>query len=247
MFFPCFAENDCVINKSKWDTFISIPPLPRSLQPKMNPPSTALLISALSTSIPKTKSYNKDQRSHCETLTRASRNPLRSIGECYIKDMEKESRLFILAKKKMIGLDHETKRLYLNLGIKELLWRRIWPCGRGKNGKFGLKDAYGLLTSHSTSLFPKKGIWVENVPSKLAFLAWEATWGGSLLLIGFKREDGKSLTGVIYVPVWSPVGLSRNCKGGDYQLEGFFCGQKEEENMEIHTVVYFLDSVEGKE
>ena len=41
----------------------------------------------------------------------------------------------------------------------------------GKNGKFGVKDAYGLLTSHSTSLFPKKGIWVENVPSKLAFLA----------------------------------------------------------------------------
>ena len=39
----------------------------------------------------------------------------------------------------------------------------------GKNGKFGVKDAYGLLTSHSTSLFPKKGIWVENVPSKLAF------------------------------------------------------------------------------
>ncbi|RVW86416.1 Transposon TX1 uncharacterized 149 kDa protein [Vitis vinifera] len=71
----------------------------------------------------------------------------------------------------------------------------------GKNGKFGVKDAYGLLTSHSTSLFPKKGIWVENVPSKLAFFVWEATWGGSLLLIGFKREDGKSLTGVIYVVV----------------------------------------------
>ena len=52
----------------------------------------------------------------------------------------------------------------------------------GKNGKFGLKDAYGLLTSHSTSLFPKKGIWVENVPSKLAFFAWEATWGRILTI-----------------------------------------------------------------
>ena len=30
-------------------------------------------------------------------------------------------------------------------------------------------------------------------------------------------------------------------------MEGFFCGQKEEENLEIHTVVYFLDGVEGNE
>ena len=43
------------------------------------------------------------------------------------------------------------------------------------------------------------------------------------------------------------MGLSRNGKRGDYQLEGLLCGQKEEENMEIHTVVYFLDGVEGKE
>ncbi|RVW52060.1 hypothetical protein CK203_079593 [Vitis vinifera] len=52
----------------------------------------------------------------------------------------------------------------------------------GKNGKFDIKDAYGLLTSHNTSLFPKKGIWVENVPSKLAFFAWEATWGRVLTI-----------------------------------------------------------------
>ncbi|RVX17265.1 hypothetical protein CK203_003795 [Vitis vinifera] len=71
----------------------------------------------------------------------------------------------------------------------------------GKNGKFDVKDAYRLLTSHSTPLFPKKGIWVENVPSKLAFLRGKLLGGGFLLLIGFKREDGKFLTGVIYVVV----------------------------------------------
>ena len=71
----------------------------------------------------------------------------------------------------------------------------------GKNGQFGVKDAYELLTSHSTILFPKKGIWVENVPSKLAFLRGKLLGGGSLLLIGSKREDGKSLTGVTYVVV----------------------------------------------
>ncbi|RVW14448.1 putative mitochondrial protein [Vitis vinifera] len=52
----------------------------------------------------------------------------------------------------------------------------------GKMGSFDVKDAYGLLTSHSTPLFPKKGIWVENVPSKLAFFAWEATWGRVLTI-----------------------------------------------------------------
>ena len=58
----------------------------------------------------------------------------------------------------------------INLEEDLALWKG------GKNGQFGVKDAYGLLTSHSTFLFPKKGIWVENVPSKLAFFAWEATW-----------------------------------------------------------------------
>ena len=58
----------------------------------------------------------------------------------------------------------------INLEEDLALWKG------GKNGQFGVKDAYGLLTSHSTLLFPKKGIWVENVPSKLAFFAWEATW-----------------------------------------------------------------------
>ena len=28
----------------------------------------------------------------------------------------------------------------------------------GKNGKFDVKEAYGLMISHSTPLFPKKGI-----------------------------------------------------------------------------------------
>ncbi|RVW51254.1 Cell division control protein 48-like B [Vitis vinifera] len=47
----------------------------------------------------------------------------------------------------------------------------------------------------------KGGIWVENVPSKLAFFAWEATWGRILTIDRLQREDGKSLTGVTYVVV----------------------------------------------
>ncbi|RVW86677.1 LINE-1 reverse transcriptase-like [Vitis vinifera] len=64
----------------------------------------------------------------------------------------------------------------INLEEDLALWKG------GKNGQFGVKDAYELLTSHSTILFPKKGIWVENVPSKLAFFAWEATWGRILTI-----------------------------------------------------------------
>ena len=52
----------------------------------------------------------------------------------------------------------------------------------GKNGKFGVKKAYNLLISPSVSMFPKNGIWVENVPTKLVFFAWEAAWGKVLTL-----------------------------------------------------------------
>ena len=42
------------------------------------------------------------------------------------------------------------------------------------------------------------------------------------------------------------VGLSRNRKGGLNWLEGPFCGKEKEKDMEIHTVVYFLDGLEGE-
>ena len=39
-----------------------------------------------------------------------------------------------------------------------------------------------MTISPSVSMFPKKRIRVENVPSKLVFFAWEATWGRILTL-----------------------------------------------------------------
>uniref|UniRef100_F6H2B3 Receptor-like serine/threonine-protein kinase n=1 Tax=Vitis vinifera TaxID=29760 RepID=F6H2B3_VITVI len=131
-----------------------------------------------------------------------------------------------------------------------------------------LQCKHALLIAFSNFL-----IWVENVPSKLAFFAWEATWGRILTidrlqkrgwqipnrcyLCGSDEENANHLlihctvASVLWGMVLSLFGAQwvffRNCKGGDYQLEGFLCGQKEEENMEIHTVVYFLDGVERKE
>ena len=43
------------------------------------------------------------------------------------------------------------------------------------------------------------------------------------------------------------MGLSRNCKGGLNFLEGPICREENEKCLEIHTVVYFLDGLEGKE
>ena len=43
------------------------------------------------------------------------------------------------------------------------------------------------------------------------------------------------------------MGFPRNCKGGVNLLEGPFCGKKKEKNLEIHTIVHFLDGLEGEE
>ena len=52
----------------------------------------------------------------------------------------------------------------------------------GENGKFGVKEAYNLLIAPNEFAFPKKCIWVDKVPTKVAFFAWEATWGKILTL-----------------------------------------------------------------
>ena len=52
----------------------------------------------------------------------------------------------------------------------------------GGSGIFGVKDAYFLLVTPNDFAFPKKNIWVDKVPTKATFFAWEATWGKILTL-----------------------------------------------------------------
>ena len=52
----------------------------------------------------------------------------------------------------------------------------------GRNGQFGVKEAYNLLVNPNDTSFPKNCIWVDRVPTKVAFFAWEATWGKVLTL-----------------------------------------------------------------
>ena len=56
----------------------------------------------------------------------------------------------------------------------------IWK-GEG-HGRFQIRDAYKLLTGSNDITFPNKSIWVDKVPTKVAFFAWEASWEKVLTL-----------------------------------------------------------------
>ena len=58
----------------------------------------------------------------------------------------------------------------------------------GGSGIFGVKDAYILLVAPNDFSFPKKSIWVDKVPTKAAFFAWEATWAQILTLDRLKKR-----------------------------------------------------------
>ena len=62
----------------------------------------------------------------------------------------------------------------------------IWK--GGGHGSFRIRDAYKLLAAPSAITFPKKSIWVDKVPTKVAFFAWEATWEKILTLDRLQRR-----------------------------------------------------------
>ena len=63
------------------------------------------------------------------------------------------------------------------------LGRKIRFFGReGEMGQFRVKEAYSPLDRPLEVVFPKNKIWVERVPTKIMFFAWEATWGKILTL-----------------------------------------------------------------
>ncbi|RVX01752.1 putative ribonuclease H protein [Vitis vinifera] len=53
---------------------------------------------------------------------------------------------------------------------------------REGNGVFGAKGAYKSLSGYSTGVFPNRRIWMDKVPTKVPFFAWEAVWGKILTL-----------------------------------------------------------------
>ena len=53
---------------------------------------------------------------------------------------------------------------------------------REGNGVFGAKGAYKSLSGYSIGAFPNRRIWMDKVPTKVSFFAWEAAWGEILTL-----------------------------------------------------------------
>ncbi|KAJ9709030.1 hypothetical protein PVL29_000829 [Vitis rotundifolia] len=58
----------------------------------------------------------------------------------------------------------------------------------GNHGTFRVKDAFRLLDAPNDTAFPVKCIWVDKVPTKVAFFAWEASWGKILTLDRIQRR-----------------------------------------------------------
>ncbi|RVX13534.1 Transposon TX1 uncharacterized 149 kDa protein [Vitis vinifera] len=77
----------------------------------------------------------------------------------------------------MVGeLLHTLRGHRPSLEDDSVVWRQ------GRNGIFKIKEAYRQLDKPNVTVFPARRIWVDRVPTKVCFFAWEATWGKVLTL-----------------------------------------------------------------
>ncbi|RVX21923.1 putative E3 ubiquitin-protein ligase LUL4 [Vitis vinifera] len=81
------------------------------------------------------------------------------------------------------GLSPHIEGFKPSLEEDSVLWRK------GRSGQFRVKEAYSLLTKSDDIGFPSRSIWVARVPTKVAFFAWEASWGKVLTLDRLQEED----------------------------------------------------------
>ena len=62
----------------------------------------------------------------------------------------------------------------------------VWTTS--KSGDFSVKSLYSILEPRDSHLFPCDSIWRANVPLKVAFFAWEASWIKILTLEQLQRK-----------------------------------------------------------
>ena len=65
--------------------------------------------------------------------------------------------------------------------------RVIWIASRC--GTFLVKSLYSILEPWDSPLFPSGSVWRSSAPHKVAFFAWEASWGKVLTLDQLQRRD----------------------------------------------------------
>ena len=85
------------------------------------------------------------------------------------------------------GLLNMLRDFRISLEEDSVLWKG------GGHGKFGVKDAYNVLVVPNACAFPTKCIWVDKVPTKAAFFAWEAAWRKILTLDRLKKRGWQLL------------------------------------------------------
>ena len=74
--------------------------------------------------------------------------------------------------------------------------RVIWTAS--KCGVFSIKSLYSILEPGVSPLFLNGSIWRVSVPPKVAFFAWEASWGKVLIWSNFKGGGTHWKTSVFY-------------------------------------------------
>ncbi|RVW24396.1 putative ribonuclease H protein [Vitis vinifera] len=62
----------------------------------------------------------------------------------------------------------------------------VWTASR--SGVFSVKSLYSIMEPGGSALFPFDSIWRAYVPPKVAFFAWEASWGKILTLEQLQRR-----------------------------------------------------------
>ncbi|RVW86004.1 putative ribonuclease H protein [Vitis vinifera] len=70
----------------------------------------------------------------------------------------------------------ELRDYRVNLEEDSVIWKK------GEDGLFKVKKVYSVLANTEGADFPHSNVWVDKVPTKIAFFAWEATWGKVLTL-----------------------------------------------------------------
>ena len=69
---------------------------------------------------------------------------------------------------------------------REIEDKLVWTASR--SGAFSVKSLYSTLEPGGSAMFPYVGIWSARVPPKVAFFAWEASWGKILTLDQLQRR-----------------------------------------------------------
>ena len=67
----------------------------------------------------------------------------------------------------------------------------IWK--EGDDRLFKVKKVYSVLANTEGAEFPYSNVWVDRVPTKIVFFAWEAAWGKVLTLDRLQRRGWQFL------------------------------------------------------